>query len=142
MQYQAELVIDVEQLNQQDKFIREGIVTFNAPFIGSKPDRYSIYVKDNDGTIIGGAIVFAHNSSIYIDVLWVADNFRGIGIGSEILAKIESETIKRGIPASTVDTFSFQAETFYIKQGYQQIGTIQNYIEGHDRIYLRKLLIK
>lgn len=28
----------------------------------------------------------------------------------------------------------------YLKQGYKHIGTIEDYIEGYDRIYLRKKL--
>ncbi|MCZ4720916.1 GNAT family N-acetyltransferase, partial [Legionella pneumophila] len=56
--YQLELVIDTKLLEQQDKIIRDGIVNFNAPFTGTKPERYSIYVKDNEAIIIGGAIVY------------------------------------------------------------------------------------
>lgn len=140
MNYQLELVIDTKLLEQQDKIIRDGIVNFNAPFTGIKPEQYSIYVKNHEGNIIGGAIVYAHKSSIYVDVLWVNEQYRGLGIGAELLRSVETEAIKRGIPASTLDTFSFQAEGFYSKQGYQHLGTINNYLEGHDRIYLRKQL--
>lgn len=142
MNYQLELVIDADLLEQQDKIVRDGIVNFNTPFTGTKPERYSIYVKDNESKIIGGAIVFAHANSIYVDVLWVNEKHRGLGIGAELLRSVEAEAIKRGIPASTLDTFSFQAEEFYLKQGYQHLGAIKNYLGGHDRIYLRKQLIK
>lgn len=139
MNYQFELVSDNKLLEQQDKVIREGIINFNAPFIGTKPERYSLYVKDND-SIIGGAIVYAHQSSIYVDVLWVSKDYRALGIGAELLRRVEAEAIRRGISASTLDTFSFQAEGFYLKQGYKPLGAIENYLEGHDRIYLRKQL--
>ncbi|APF03250.1 TPA: GNAT family N-acetyltransferase [Legionella pneumophila] len=140
MNYQFELVVDTKLLEQQDKMIRDGIVNFNAPFTGSKPERYSIYVKDNENNIVGGAIVYAHKSSIYVDVLWVSEKYRGQGIGAELLRSVETEAVKRGILESTLDTFSFQAEGFYLKQGYKHLGTIKNYLEGHDRIYLRKKL--
>ncbi|HAT2017054.1 TPA: GNAT family N-acetyltransferase, partial [Legionella pneumophila] len=29
---------------------------------------------------------------------------------------------------------------FYLKQGYIHLGIIKNYLNGHDRIYLRKEL--
>ncbi|WBV71930.1 hypothetical protein PGH42_02155 [Legionella pneumophila] len=77
MNYQLELVVDTKLLEQQDKMIRDGIVNFNAPFTGSKPERYSIYVKDNENNIVGGAIVYAHKSSIYVDALWVSEKYRG-----------------------------------------------------------------
>ena len=128
--YQLELVIDAKLLEQQDKIIRDGIVNFNAPFTGTKPERYSIYVKDNEDNIIGGAIVYAHINSVYVDVLWVSEEYRGLGIGAGLLRSVETEAIKRGIPASTLDTFSFQAEGFYLKQGYQHLGTIKNYLEN------------
>ncbi|HAT1887568.1 TPA: GNAT family N-acetyltransferase [Legionella pneumophila] len=140
MNYQLELVVDPKLLEQQDKIIRDGIINFNAPFTGAKPERYSIYVKDNDGHIIGGSIVYVHKNSIYVDVLWVSEEYRGMGIGAELLRSIEAEAIKRGISESTLDTFSFQAEGFYLKQGYKHLGTIKNYLVGHDRIFLRKKL--
>ncbi|HAT2073508.1 TPA: GNAT family N-acetyltransferase [Legionella pneumophila] len=140
MNYQLELVVDAKLLEQQDKIVRNGIVNFNAPFTGTKPERYSIYVKNNENNIIGGAIVYAHTSSVYVDVLWVSEKYRGMGIGAGLLRSVEAEAIKRGIPASTLDTFSFQAEGFYLKQGYQHLGTIKDYLEGYDRIYLRKRL--
>lgn len=97
-------------------------------------------MKKNENNIIGGAIVYAHKSSIYVDALWVSEKYRGRGIGAELLRSVETEAVKRGIPESTLDTFSFQAEGFYLKQGYKHLGTIKNYLEGHDRIYLRKKL--
>lgn len=141
MIYQIELVSDLNELENQDKFIRAGIMQFNERFTGAKRDRFSIYVKDRENNIIGGAIVYAHTSSIYVDILWVSEEYRGLGIGSKILIRVEAEAIKRGIKASTLDTFSFQAEGFYLKQGYEHIGTIKNYLEGHDRIYFRKQLV-
>ncbi|CZH01236.1 Acetyltransferase (GNAT) family [Legionella pneumophila] len=73
-------------------------------------------VKDNENNIIGGAIVYAHTSSVYVDVLWVSEKYRGMGIGAGVLRGVEAEAIKRGIPASTLDTFSFQAKGFYLKR--------------------------
>jgi GNAT superfamily N-acetyltransferase len=140
MNYYFELVVDLKLLDQHDKIIRNGIINFNAPFTGSNLERYSIYAKDQEGNIIGGAIVYAHPSSIFVDVLWVEEKNRGLGIGADLLRKAELEAIKRGIPASTLDTFTFQAEEFYLKQGYKHLGTIKNYIQSHDRIYLRKQL--
>lgn len=140
MSYQFELVMDTNPLEQEDKIIREGIISFNEPFTGSKPDRYSIYVKDTERHIVGGALVYAYTNSIYVNVLWVKEKYRGQGIGAELLRSVEIEAINRGIPASTLDTLSFQAEGFYLKQGYKHLGTIHNYLEGHDRIYLRKQL--
>lgn len=139
MDYQVEIITDPILMEEQNKVLREGIISFNEPFLGSKPEKFSVYAKDNN-RIIGGAIVYAHTKSIYIDVLWVDNNYRGSGIGADLLNAVEKEALKRSISESTLDTFSFQAEKFYLKQGYTHLGTIKDYIEGYDRIYLRKKL--
>ena len=51
------------------KVLREGIISFNEKYIADKPERYSVYVKSNDSEIVGGAIVYAHKSSVFIDIL-------------------------------------------------------------------------
>lgn len=140
MNFQFQLITDEKILDDECKIIRDGIIDFNAPFIGSKPERFSISVKDEHNATIGGAIVYAHPKSIYVDVLWIEEKYRGKGLGQKLLASVEAEAIKRNIKQSTLDTFSFQAEKFYVKQGYEKIGIINDYIEGHDRIYLRKNL--
>ena len=125
MGYQLEIITDTSLMEEQNKVVREGIISFNEPFIGSKPKRFSVYAKDKN-QIIGGAIVYAHTTSIYIDVLWVDNNYRGSGIGTDLLNAVEQEALKRNISESTLDTFSFQAEEFYLKQGYTHLGTIKD----------------
>lgn len=39
-----------------------------------------------------------------------------------------------------LDTFDFQAEEFYLKNGYTAIGEIENFPKGHKRIYFSKKL--
>jgi hypothetical protein len=39
-----------------------------------------------------------------------------------------------------VDTWDFQAEEFYLKNGYERIGELKNYWHGHSKIFLRKKL--
>ena len=140
MTYYYKLITDEKLLDEEKKSIRNGIINFNTPYIGSKPDRFSISVRDNSDTVIGGTIVYAHQSSMYVDVLWVDEKHRGKGLGKKLLLAVEDEALKRNIKQSTLDTFSFQAEEFYLKQGYTKIGVINDYIEGFDRIYLRKNL--
>lgn len=37
-----------------------------------------------------------------------------------------------------LDTFDFQAEGFYVKNGYKVIGEIADFPKGHKRIYFAK----
>lgn len=123
---------------EKDEYIRKQLHDFNINQIG-KEEQYSVYAY-NDSNIIGGVLVAAEKKSIYVDVLWVDEYLRGLGIGSQLLIAAEAEAINRKIFNSTLDTLSFQSKSFYLKHGYQQIGIIENYIEGYDRIFFRKSL--
>lgn len=42
------------------------------------------------------------------------------------------------LPKIFVDTYEFQAQTFYEKQGFYCIGTIPKYLKDYGRIFMRK----
>lgn len=140
MSYRFKVVNEQKVLECENKIIHEGLVQFNKPFLGDKPECFTVLAKDKGDNTIGGAIVYAHPKSVYVDMLWVSENHRGSGIGKSLLAQVEIEARKRNIMQCTLDTYSFQAEKFYLKQGYKKIGIINDYIDGYDRIYLRKII--
>ncbi len=140
MSYQFEIVTDSNELEKQNRVISKRIRRYNEAFTGGQPQRFSVYAKNKNNEVIAGATAYSFPSSVYVDVLWVDESHRGDGLGAKLLNQVEAEAIKRNIYESTLDTFSFQAEKFYIKQGYKPIGVIKNYLNGHDRIFLRKNL--
>ena len=48
--------------------------------------------------------------------------------------------IEKGAKISMLDTFDFQAEKFYLKNGYKPIGEMKGFPKGHRRIYFSKEL--
>ena len=124
-------------LKVNNEYIRNALHDFNVKMIG-KEKEFSFFAHDEAGKIVGGLIVYAEKSSIFIDILWVSDKLRNCGVGSRLIAAAEDEGRKLGIQYSTTDTFAFQAVDFYKKNGYQEIGVIKEYIEGHDKIFFRK----
>ncbi len=118
--------------------VRNGIYSFNNAHYGEKPGFFSVILKSTAGVVYGGLTAYVHSDSIFIDILWVDDVVRGQGYGTKLIQAAEAEARKRKIPSSTVDTFDFQAEPFYKKMGYVDIGVIRNYVHGFDRFFLRK----
>lgn len=134
-------VITASKPNPEDiKAVRRGILAFNHKNYGEVPSYYSVILKNEKDGVQGGSTVYVHSDSIFIDILWVSDKFRGQGFGNKIMDAVEAEAKKRGCKYATVDTFDFQAEPFYKKRGYYDIGTIKEYVLGFDRIFLRKNL--
>lgn len=76
-----------------------------------------------------------------IDYLWVDDTLRGTGLGSALLRAAEQQAITYGCQQALVDTFSFQALPFYLKQSYQQPISLPDFSQtGMQRHYLTKTL--
>ncbi|HEY2811375.1 MAG TPA: GNAT family N-acetyltransferase [Rhabdochlamydiaceae bacterium] len=63
---------------------------------------------------------FLDMESVYIDVLWVEKNLQKQGYGTKLLDAAERKAIKNGCIFSTVDTWDFQSEEFYLKTGYER----------------------
>jgi N-acetylglutamate synthase-like GNAT family acetyltransferase len=131
--------VDHNPSPENDKVIRDGIVDFNHSIINEKATHFSVFAKDKE-KIIGGALIWEHTDALYIDVLWADEQYRGKGVGTEIMLLIEEQANKKGIKKLFVETFSFQAQDFYQKQGYTVIGTIPQYMLGYDKVFLKKTM--
>ena len=70
----------------------------------------------------------------------VERNLQKQGYGKQLLDAAEREAVKNGCVFSAVDTFDFQAEEFYLKNGYKRVGELKNCWFGHSKCFLRKNL--
>lgn len=126
-------------------YLDDKIIEFNSkkvPFTQAEKFIYIDYVIKDKDIIVGGitAVLYCWNC-LYINVLWVDEKYRHSGYGSELLEKVESEAIKQGCYLSHLDTFDFQAKDFYLKNGYEVFGVLDNCPPGHSRFYLRKVFM-
>ena len=77
---------------------------------------------------------------LYIDVLFVEETHRGKQLGSLLLNKAETEAKLMGGSLSHLDTFDWQAKDFYLKQGYEVFGVLEDCPAKHKRYYMKKTL--
>jgi GNAT superfamily N-acetyltransferase len=122
--------------------LSQGLHRFGEAIFGSTWARsIAFYLRDAEGRIVGG--VYGNYGSynwLYVDTLWVSDEVRGRGYGAQLLTAIENEAVKHNCTNIYLDTFSFQAPKFYKKLGYEVFGKLDDFPEGHSRIFLRKKL--
>lgn len=135
-------ILDTDYNPHRDdvRIIRNGIIHFNDTALHHASQSLAIFLRDETSHIQGGLLAWLDVDSIYIDLLWIDETLRNQGYGSKLLTAVENEGIKKGFRYCTVDTFGFQAEDFYLKNGYEQIGEIKNYIRGYSRLFFRKWL--
>jgi GNAT superfamily N-acetyltransferase len=126
---------------QDQQVIRERLTAYNVAQGGD--DRYQpldIFVRDQDDEIIGGLIGNTYWGWLAINLLWIHERMRGLGLGSRMVIAAEQEALRRGCHGAHVDTMSFQAPDFYLKMGYEIFGQIDDIPVSYSRYYLKKKL--
>jgi GNAT superfamily N-acetyltransferase len=135
------IAVTKEAEPQTRAFIARRLQEFNAPYLGDHPfGNLDVYVRDADDQTVGGLIGEFAFGWLSIHVLWMAEAFRGRGIGSAILKAAEDAAIESGCHGAILDTMSFQAPAFYEKRGYVRVGVVDDYPGGAQKIFLRKAL--
>ncbi|QDW23868.1 GNAT family N-acetyltransferase [Pedobacter sp. KBS0701] len=124
--------------------IVDGINQYNLDKVSALSDMWTpleYTAKNENGEEIGGVLAgIGYWNGLEINILWVKDDYRKKGIGTYILKYIEDIAKSKGATVAMLDTFDFQAEEFYLKNGYMPIGEIQNFPKGYKRIYFSKRL--
>jgi [ribosomal protein S18]-alanine N-acetyltransferase len=99
------------------------------------------YVAQVDGALAGHVVVNMQGPFAgYIQVLVVAADWRGRGIGTQ-LVQFAEERIFRESPNvfMCVSGFNPRAQQLYARLGYERVGELKNYVvAGESEILLRK----
>ncbi len=90
-----------------------------------------LFIHQADGTRI----------ALRILSLWVQENWRRQGYGTQLLVAAEREACARGCKQAVVETHSFQAPQWYPEQGYTMCGVADDYPLGHQHLTFQKRLM-
>ncbi len=140
----AGIEISVEEVGQEDlDTIVDGLVASNRERAELR-DEWAWaelgVVARRDGEVVGGGVGRTGWGWLYVARLWVANELRGSGLGSRVMATMESAARERGCVGVWLDTFSFQARPFYESLGYRQFGELGDFPPGHSRHFMAKRL--
>ncbi|MCF6437019.1 GNAT family N-acetyltransferase [Pseudoalteromonas sp. MMG022] len=130
---------------QQLDAINKGIATFNAQHMKCDGDfdlgfRFVITVQNVQGDIIGGLQASVIWSYCLLELLWLSEHTRGLGIGSTLMQHLEEFARSKGLHQIRTETLDFQAKPFYEKLGYQEYGVLEDTPPGHTSYFLAKKL--
>ena len=93
-----------------------GLVWGNHRIVGSWPHE-SIYAHDR-GKLIGGALFSDNDDWIYLDRAFILPEYRGQGIYSAIVKKIDECAEQHNIRGIEVHTWDFEAPNIYEHLGF------------------------
>jgi 8-oxo-dGTP pyrophosphatase MutT (NUDIX family)/GNAT superfamily N-acetyltransferase len=113
---------------------------YNRAFLGDTGyTRMGLFVRSDAGEIRAGLVGSTYAGWLFVADLWVHADLRRRGIGSQLLALAERRANELGCHSAMLDTFSFQAPTFYPRFGYRLYGAL-DYPPRHRRYFLWKPL--
>jgi GNAT superfamily N-acetyltransferase len=119
--------------------ILEHLITFNASQAApSQAEVLCISIDDPNGAVAGGLYGSVTYNWLIIELLFVPEDLRGVGLGSRLVAEAEEQARTEGCIGAWLDTFSFQARGFYEKLGYSLAGTIPDHPLGGARYFMIK----
>jgi GNAT superfamily N-acetyltransferase len=121
--------------------IRAGLSAYNRQQAGDDTfTPITLLVRDHNGAVVGGLLGGTYWGWLVVDILWLADDARHQGIGSQLLQQAEQIAIARGCHDAHLDTMSFQAPDFYEQHGYSIFGVLDDLPRRHRRYFLQKKL--
>lgn len=109
------------------------------------PNEYrglAIEIRNEEASIIGGLWGGSSYGWVFVELLVVPQALRGQGVGRKLMLLAEAEALSRGCAAVWLDTFEFQARSFYERLGYTCFGQLENYPKGSARFFMQKPLVR
>lgn len=142
MDFRYKISIPIEE---EAEYIGNMLLQFNLkskPLTQEKPFiSINRCIKDENGEVIGGILAcMALWHILSIDTLWVKEEFRNQGIASQLLGIVEDEASSMGCHIAYLSTYDFQAKDFYLKDGYEVFGILEDCPLGHRLYHLSKRL--
>jgi len=113
----------------------EALLARNVTFLTAKVD----------GELAGcGAFVDQGGAYAEIKRMFVSPRFRGLRLGEQMLARLESIAVASGLPVARLETGIHQAAALglYAKAGYAGCGPFGDYGEDPLSVFMEKALTK
>ncbi len=142
---EIELKIEIElsPSSSDEQVVWDGLRQHNDQYVASNDDiSFAIFLRQAEGTILGGLLAKAGRGWLHVNTIWVHTSVRGKGYGTRLLHMAEEEARRRGCHSAYLDTFSFQALSFYEQYGYEVFGMLDDFPEGYQRYFMRKSIRK
>ena len=100
-----------------------------------------IFLEDEMGRKLAGLTGETFGNWLCIRYLFVSESLRGQGIGGRLLETAELDAKRRGCKYAFLDTFSFQAPSFYKNHGCGEVFTLEAYPYTGKRHYYTKEIL-
>jgi len=135
------LTVETDPAFEDIRFLEARLYEYNVQQTGVDDGQWlAIFVRDDQQTIRAGVEGWTWCGSCYLRTVWVHQDFRGQGVGTQLLQAAEQEARARGCQQIVLGSFSFQAPGFYQRVGFEVVAILEDQPRGHQHYSLRKRL--
>ena len=125
-------------LSEDAELVTQGVFDYGRSLAsGGGAQALACFVREGE-SVIGGAIGRTEYDRLFVSSLWVSERYRGQGIGSDILSRMEREAADRGCRDALIETLIDANVVLYDRLGYKSVATITNYVGPFTRHILVK----
>ena len=120
---QKELKIEVNRPEEEVKMLHDKLEKFEKQFCPAefiKSITHNYLIKDKNDELIGGVNFWISFGTAYVKDIWIREDYRGQGIASDLMRRVEAFARKKGAVYVALETMEFEGPEFYRKIGYKQ----------------------
>ncbi|MBJ6125264.1 GNAT family N-acetyltransferase [Microvirga splendida] len=141
---QAPTLAFVEDNYGLQEIVLAGVRDFNRALFAKHPPGQDLAIALRDpesNEPVGGLCGRTAGGWLAIELIFVPEAFRGMGLATQLVAMAEEEARRRGCHSAWLDTLNPQALQLYQRLGYEIFGELKNYPAGGSRFFLQKKLV-
>jgi len=125
------------------EIVLDGVRGFNRTLFARHPPGkdLAIAIRDPDSSEpVGGLLGRMNGGWLAIELIFVPEAFRGMGLATRLIAMAEEEARKHDCHSAWIDTLNPKALRLYQHLGYEVFGELEDYPVGGSRFFLQKKL--
>ena len=136
-----DLILETELRPEDIQFLEDRLIDFNIRTTGiADGGFFGFFLRAADGSPLGGVYGWTWGGTCYVRYLFVPEEMRRQGQGRRLMRAVEAEAKARNCRQIMLETYDFQAPGFYQKLGFDVIGGVADYPQGHRFLTLVKRL--
>lgn len=117
--------------------LEQHLYAFNAERTGYADGAGLAFVAEAYGEPIGAVAGHTWGGVCELKQVWVAESWRGRGVGRELMQAAIAEAKARGCADVFLATYDFQAPDFYKRLGFAEVARLADKPRGHTEFVMR-----
>jgi GNAT superfamily N-acetyltransferase len=127
MHHQLSVTLESESDAAEATSVGQSLARFNTTSVG--PDHcvpLNVFARSHEGEIFPALLGETDGNWLHVRILLVHAAHRNMGLGRRLVQEAEKEAQRRGCYSANLDAHDFQAEDFYLKNGYEVFGVLED----------------